>query len=158
TVWQVIGGVGWAVGITLAGYLLGSTVPGIDQYLLPVIAIIVIASAVPVAIELLRARRHRKARPARHARPEPADRTRPPGPPPPPRPHPPGEPPPATRPTLASRAPPARRPRPPRRPHRRLPGQCPVIIGTFRRAGGTPPYLPTRRCRAARTRRSGRWG
>src|SRR5262245_61687659 len=81
TGWQVIGGVGWAVGITLAGYLLGSTVPGIDQYLLPVIAIIVIASAVPVAIELLRARRHRKARPARHARTEPADRTRPPAPP-----------------------------------------------------------------------------
>jgi membrane-associated protein len=65
TLWQVIGGVGWAVGITLAGYLLGTSIPGIDQYLLPVIAIIVIASAVPVAVELVRARRRR---PARHAR------------------------------------------------------------------------------------------
>ena len=62
TLWQVIGGVGWAVGITLAGYLLGTSIPGIDQYLLPVIAIIVIASAVPVAVELVRARRHRPAR------------------------------------------------------------------------------------------------
>jgi membrane-associated protein len=72
TLWQVIGGVGWAVGITLAGYVLGSSIPGIDQYLLPVIAIIVIASAAPVAVELVRARRRR---PARHARTAPADRT-----------------------------------------------------------------------------------
>jgi len=94
----------WAVGITLAGYLLGSTVPGIDQYLLPVIAIIVIASAVPVAIELLRARRHRKARPARHARTEPADRTRPAGLTPP------GErTPPADRTSTADRTPPGDR-------------------------------------------------
>src|SRR5262249_21998272 len=70
TIWQVIGGVLWAAGITLAGYLLGGSVPGIDQYLLPVIAIIVIASAVPVAVELIRARR----RPARHARTGAADR------------------------------------------------------------------------------------
>ena len=74
TAWQVIGGVGWAAGITLAGYLLGNSIPGIDQYLLPVIAIIVIASAVPVAVELLRARRRR---PARHAHTGPADRPRP---------------------------------------------------------------------------------
>ena len=72
TLWQVIGGVGWAVGITLAGYLLGTSIPGIDQYLLPVIAIIVIASAVPVAVEFVRARRRR---PARHARTAPAERT-----------------------------------------------------------------------------------
>ena len=72
TLWQIIGGVGWAVGITLAGYVLGSSIPGIDQYLLPVIAIIVIASAVPVAVELVRARRRR---PARHARTGAADRT-----------------------------------------------------------------------------------
>jgi len=72
TLWQVIGGVGWAVGITLAGYVLGTSIPGIDQYLLPVIAIIVIASAVPVAVELVRARRRR---PARHARSGAADHT-----------------------------------------------------------------------------------
>jgi membrane-associated protein len=71
TLWQVIGGVGWAVGITLAGYLLGTSIPGIDQYLLPVIAIIVIASAVPVAVELVRARRRRSARHARTGAAEP---------------------------------------------------------------------------------------
>src|SRR5215831_14758573 len=52
-------------GVTLAGYLLGASVPGIDQYLLPVIAIIVIASAVPVTVELVRAAA--SARPARRA-------------------------------------------------------------------------------------------
>jgi membrane-associated protein len=72
TLWQIIGGAGWAVGITLAGYVLGTSIPGIDQYLLPVIALIVIASAVPVAVELVRARRHR---PARHASTASADRT-----------------------------------------------------------------------------------
>jgi hypothetical protein len=55
--------------------VLGTSVPGIDQYLLPVIAIM-IASAVPVAVELVRARRHH---PSRHARTGPADRTTPAG-------------------------------------------------------------------------------
>jgi len=65
TIWQVTGGILWAAGITLAGYVLGASIPGIDQYLLPVIAVIVIASAIPVTIELVRARR---GRPGRHAR------------------------------------------------------------------------------------------
>jgi membrane-associated protein len=57
TLWQVIGGVLWTVGLVLAGYLLGRSVPGIDQYLLPVIALIVVVSLIPLVIELVRARR-----------------------------------------------------------------------------------------------------
>jgi membrane-associated protein len=57
TVWQVVGGVIWAAGVTLAGYALGSTIPSIDTYLLPIIAVIVIVSLIPVGLELLRARR-----------------------------------------------------------------------------------------------------
>ena len=68
TVWQAAGGIVWAAGVTLAGYVLGASIPGIDQYLLPVIAVIVIASAIPVAIELVRARRGRPGRHARHRR------------------------------------------------------------------------------------------
>ena len=68
TLWQVIGGILWAAGITLAGYMLGASIPGIDQYLLPVIAVIVVASAIPVTIEILRARRGRSGRHARHRR------------------------------------------------------------------------------------------
>lgn len=58
TLWQVIGGLGWSVGVTLAGYLLGSSVPSIDKYLLPIIAAIVLLSLIPVARELWRSRGH----------------------------------------------------------------------------------------------------
>jgi membrane-associated protein len=57
TQWQVAGGVVWTVGLVLAGHLLGSQIPGIDKYLLPIIAVIVIVSLIPVGLELLRQRR-----------------------------------------------------------------------------------------------------
>jgi hypothetical protein len=57
TLWQVVGGVIWSAGVTLAGYALGSTIPSIDTYLLPIIAVIVIVSLIPVGVELLRTRR-----------------------------------------------------------------------------------------------------
>ena len=56
TVSQVVGGLVWVCGVTLAGYELGSRIPGIDRYLLPVIALIVAVSLVPVALEVRRAR------------------------------------------------------------------------------------------------------
>jgi membrane-associated protein len=55
-VWQVLGGVVWSAGITLAGYALGSRIPGVDRYLLPLIAVIVVLSLVPVLLELARSR------------------------------------------------------------------------------------------------------
>ena len=54
---NVVGGLLWAVGVTLIGYILGETIPNIDRYLLPAVAVIVLASAVPVAMGLLKARR-----------------------------------------------------------------------------------------------------
>ena len=57
TLWQVVGGVLWTVGLVVAGFLLGRSVPGIDQYLLPVIGLIVVVSLVPLGVELVRARR-----------------------------------------------------------------------------------------------------
>jgi membrane-associated protein len=59
--WQAIGGVVWTVGLVLAGHLLGSQVPGIDNYLLPIIAIIVGVSLIPVGLELIRHRGTRRA-------------------------------------------------------------------------------------------------
>jgi membrane-associated protein len=56
TLWQVTGGLAWSLGITIAGYALGSTIPGVDQYLLPAVAVIVIISVIPIALELRRAR------------------------------------------------------------------------------------------------------
>jgi membrane-associated protein len=52
--WNVAGGVLWGGGVTTAGYVLGETVPDIDRYLLPIIAVIVLASIVPVIRELRR--------------------------------------------------------------------------------------------------------
>ncbi len=60
TIWQVAGGLVWSVGVTMAGYWLGSSIPGIDSYLLPIIAVIVIVSLIPVFLEVRRARRNPK--------------------------------------------------------------------------------------------------
>ncbi|PRY39502.1 DedA family protein [Umezawaea tangerina] len=57
--WQVLGGLLWTVGLTVAGYVLGTSVPDVDRYLLPVIVLIVLVSLVPVGIEVVRARRAR---------------------------------------------------------------------------------------------------
>lgn len=57
TLWQVIGGAIWAIGVTLAGFWLGSTVHNVDHYLLPIVAVVVIVSLIPVAVEVIRARR-----------------------------------------------------------------------------------------------------
>ena len=47
----------WSIGVTLAGYALGSRIPSIDKYLLPIVAVIVIISLIPIAAEIRRARR-----------------------------------------------------------------------------------------------------
>jgi membrane-associated protein len=57
TVWQVVGGLLWCVGVTVAGYVLGQRIPNIDTYLLPIVALIVMLSLIPVALEVLRAGR-----------------------------------------------------------------------------------------------------
>jgi membrane-associated protein len=56
TLWQVIGGLFWSLGVTMAGYALGSRISNVDHYLLPIIALIVVISLIPVVIELLRHR------------------------------------------------------------------------------------------------------
>jgi len=65
TVAQVLGGLVWTVGVILAGYWLGSKIPGIGTYLLPIIAVIIAVSLVPVALEIRKTRRiGRTTRPA----------------------------------------------------------------------------------------------
>jgi len=58
--YNLIGGVLWAAGMTLAGYWLGQIVPGVDRYLLPIIALIVIASVIAPAREYLAQKRSKK--------------------------------------------------------------------------------------------------
>ena len=57
TVWQCVGGLVWTVGLVLAGYALGAFIRGVDGYLLPVIAVIVVISLIPLALEIVRERR-----------------------------------------------------------------------------------------------------
>jgi membrane-associated protein len=57
TLWQIVGGLIWSIGVTLAGFWLGSHITGIDKYLLPIIALVVVVSLIPVALELLKMRR-----------------------------------------------------------------------------------------------------
>jgi membrane-associated protein len=57
---NIIGGFCWAVGVTTAGYVLGSTVPSIDRYLLPIIAGIIILSLAPTIIEIMKDDRRRR--------------------------------------------------------------------------------------------------
>ncbi|MET7278957.1 DedA family protein [Kribbella sp. NPDC005582] len=61
TRWQIVGGVIWTIGLVLAGNALGSGIPNIDHYLLPIIAAIVLVSLTPLAIEFVKHRRSRAA-------------------------------------------------------------------------------------------------
>ncbi|MEV7690872.1 DedA family protein [Streptomyces bungoensis] len=60
TVWQAVGGLVWSLGLTLAGYALGSAIPNVDAYLLPLVALIVAVSLIPLGTEVLRSRRAAK--------------------------------------------------------------------------------------------------
>jgi membrane-associated protein len=57
--YNVVGGLLWAVGVTLLGYLLGELIPDIDAYLLPIVAFIVFLSLIPIGLEWWRSRRSR---------------------------------------------------------------------------------------------------
>ncbi len=53
---NLIGAALWGIGVTLLGYALGSVIPDIDRYLLPVIAVIVLISVTPVIREVRKRR------------------------------------------------------------------------------------------------------
>lgn len=50
---NLAGGVLWAIGVTSAGYYLGSLIPDVDKYLLPIIGLIIIASILPALHHML---------------------------------------------------------------------------------------------------------
>ena len=61
TTYNVVGGFTWAVGVTVAGYVLGEAIgEDIDKYLLPIIAVIIVLSILPPLIEALRERRRNR--------------------------------------------------------------------------------------------------
>ncbi|EGX55654.1 hypothetical protein SZN_31759 [Streptomyces zinciresistens K42] len=57
TLWQVVGGLLWSQTLVLAGYALGSSVPGIENYLLLLVAVVVVVSLLPMLPLLTASRR-----------------------------------------------------------------------------------------------------
>lgn len=57
TIWQVVGGLVWSLGVTLAGWQLGSRISNVDHYLLPIVAVVVVLSLLPILFEWRRSRR-----------------------------------------------------------------------------------------------------
>lgn len=45
--YNIIGGLVWTVGLTLAGFFLGSLIPDVDHYLLPIVGLIILVSILP---------------------------------------------------------------------------------------------------------------
>jgi membrane-associated protein len=57
-IYNVIGAFLWAVGITMLGYILGDVIgESVDQYLLPIIAVIILISLIPPLVEWRRAKK-----------------------------------------------------------------------------------------------------
>lgn len=49
-IFNSLGGLLWGVGVPILGYSLGKNVPSIDKYLLPIVFVIILLSALPVAL------------------------------------------------------------------------------------------------------------
>jgi membrane-associated protein len=58
---NIVGGLAWSIGITLLGYFLGE-IDVVEQNLEIAVLLVVVLSCLPIAIELWRARKHRRAR------------------------------------------------------------------------------------------------
>jgi membrane-associated protein len=48
--YNIIGGILWGAGLTLLGSFLGSVIPDIDKYLVPIVLVIIVVSFIPVFI------------------------------------------------------------------------------------------------------------
>jgi len=59
--YNILGGVAWSAGATLLGYFLGSAFPQTQHYLLPIVAVIIVLSLLPVLVEWLRERSRSRA-------------------------------------------------------------------------------------------------
>jgi membrane-associated protein len=73
--WNVVGAILWTDGVLLVGYLLADRIwhaigDKIDHYILPVVALIVLISVLPVLIEILRERNAKKKAAASGEQPE----------------------------------------------------------------------------------------
>lgn len=54
--YNILGGLLWSFGMTLLGYFLGSVIPDVDKYLLPIIGVIIVLSVIPAIIHYVKDR------------------------------------------------------------------------------------------------------
>lgn len=52
--YNIVGGFLWAVGVTVAGYFLGKSIPNVDKYLLPMVFLIIFLSLLPTIYHILK--------------------------------------------------------------------------------------------------------
>ena len=59
--YNIIGGILWGAGVSYAGYFLGSAIPNVDKYLLPIIGLIILVSIAPAIFHLIKDPHSRKS-------------------------------------------------------------------------------------------------
>jgi len=58
TLLNLVSSILWTDGVLLLGYILGERVKGsVDKYLLPIIGLVIVVSFIPIAIEIIKARK-----------------------------------------------------------------------------------------------------
>ena len=57
--YNILGGVGWVLSMTWAGYLLGRAIPNVDRYMHLIVIIVIILSVIPIGVVILKERRRR---------------------------------------------------------------------------------------------------
>jgi membrane-associated protein len=60
TLWNVVGGLIWSIGVTLIGFVVGKSIK-IDRYVIPGTIVIIALSLIPIALEARRARKAKAA-------------------------------------------------------------------------------------------------
>ena len=58
--YNILGGFLWAIGLTLLGFWLGSVVPNVDRYIIPLVLLIIILSLLPPVIHILKNKEERE--------------------------------------------------------------------------------------------------
>ncbi len=56
---NIIGAFIWTVGLTLAGYFLGTIIPNAEKYLSPIIILIIVTSFIPAIVHIYKSRKTR---------------------------------------------------------------------------------------------------
>ncbi len=57
-IFNLLGGVLWAIGVTVIGYTMGAVIPGIDRYFTPIVLLVIFISVLPSVIHVWREERH----------------------------------------------------------------------------------------------------